>query len=97
MYLPRASRSGVLSNLRLVEGRTRGPMIGRQPIVSVMPSASITATMRMVYAANLKNRRNVALLDAMKNNCGYFHQNRIDVNLEASRDYSERWLERSGV
>ncbi len=43
-YSPRAWRAGVLSNLRVVSARARGPMNGRQPIVSVIPAAKTTAS-----------------------------------------------------
>jgi hypothetical protein len=44
-YAPRARRSGVLSNLREVSVRARGPTKGRQPIVKVMLAVSpITRT-----------------------------------------------------
>ena len=46
IYLPRARRSGVLSNFRLVVARMRGPMMGRQPIVKVMATDASTATIK---------------------------------------------------
>src|SRR5579863_1574756 len=36
MYLPRARRSGVLSKVREVNARVRGPRKGRHPTVKVM-------------------------------------------------------------
>lgn len=52
MYSPRCRRAGVASNRRSVNARFFGPMIGRQPIVKVMPTATrAMRTRRLVSRA----------------------------------------------
>jgi hypothetical protein len=57
-YLPRASRSGVRSNCRLVSARARGPMNGLQPMVNVIATASSTTTAMTLKSSILPVRLN---------------------------------------